>query len=178
MTVVSHSIAMRCLALTLLFTAGAVSSQAQRTLPTTTAQAAQTAGAIVVAKVIDIRVRDAGWYWTDVEFQALEVVKGTMPSRFRTSMLGGRINDKETRSGEPLPNFVPGQEVVLFVTPQQTDDGSFILLRDHVYHVMASGSAKTVHPAPTGLALAVGDSRGSDTAVTRLDEFVNALKGK
>lgn len=177
MNVMLSPIVLKCLGISVVVAGAAMvgSAHTQLIVQTTTGQAARNAGAIVRAKVLDVQVIDRGWIWTDVDFETLEVVKGFVPARFRTSMLGGTIGESATGSGMPLPQFIPGTEVVLFVAPQKGPDGAAVLLRDHVYHVIGTGAARTVHPAPTGLSVGAADRRAGG-AESPLAAFLNALR--
>jgi hypothetical protein len=153
---------------------------AQRVVPMTTADAAAKARAVVVAKVIDVSVRDEDGIYTYVDFQTLDTAKGTVPARFTYRMLGGRIGDREVRGGDQMPSFAAGQEVVVFLGPEVAAGGYPTLFWQHVYRVSASPSGtRTVTPQPTGLDLAAAPARSgpvNTSGPARLDDFLSALR--
>lgn len=117
-----------------------VSVAAQRALPLTTAQVADDAGAVIVARVVSVDVRRVVNIFTFVEFQTTQVAKGAMPERFAFRMLGGRLGDVVLDGEPPNPTFKVGEEVVLFLGRQRSVDGYPTLYFDHVYRVETSAS--------------------------------------
>ena len=94
------------------------------------------ARAILVAKVLDVQVRREVNIYTFVEVQTLEVVKGDVPPRFTYRMLGGRLGNVESINPHyPIPTFIPGEEVVLFLGQQFSSEGYPTLFQQYVYHI-------------------------------------------
>lgn len=166
-----------------LLAAGSGALHAQRFPATTTAQAASAAGAVVAAKVVDVSVRSEGWIYTYVTFETTDHLKGSAPTRFVTRMMGGRVGNTQTAAAIPLPQFTPGEEVVVFLTSQASPDGNVIVMQDHVYRVSNdAGGARTIVPAPTGFSsslrpAAVAGAAGQPAAAgARYADFRTALK--
>src|SRR5262249_50334025 len=89
-------------------------ADAQDLNPLTTLEASRTAARIVLARCEGVQVREAagGHIFTYVDFRALQVVKGELPTGFGLRLLGGRVGNVEIEA--PLmPKFVAGEEVVL-----------------------------------------------------------------
>jgi hypothetical protein len=145
----------------------------------TTAQAAAKAGAVVNARVLKVEVRREINIYTFVEFETLAVAKGTIAPRFTYRMLGGRLDGQEIASGEEMPRFTPGEEVVVFLGPERSDDGYPTLFWHQVYRVTSRNGVRTVTPPATGLAIASlpGRAAAADPrAPTRLDDFMSAVR--
>jgi hypothetical protein len=146
----------------------------------TTAQAAAKAGAVVNARVLKVEVRRDVNIYTFVEFETLAVAKGTIAPRFTYRMLGGSLNGQEVASGEEMPRFTPGEEVVVFLGPERSEDGYPTLFWHQVYRVTTSRSGvRTVTPPATGLAITSlpGRAAAADPrAPTRLDDFMSAVR--
>jgi hypothetical protein len=116
---------------------------AQRILPLDTVS--RDAGAVVIAKVLDVQMRREGNIYTFVNFQTLQTIKGSVAPRFTYRMLGGRVDDVEVSSDPPNPNFRSGMEVVLFLGRQSSVDGYPTLYMDNVYIVStAPNGARSV----------------------------------
>lgn len=147
----------------------------------TTAQVAAAAKAIVVAKVLRVNVRREVNIFTFVEFQTMEVVKGDVPPTFTYRMLGGRLGDVESRSGEPRPVFRAGEEVVLFLGHRVSQAGYPTIFQQSVFHVTTQPSGlRVVNPEPTGMTIlrfgVGGNPAATTTRPVRLADFVHSLK--
>lgn len=149
-----------------------VSVDAQEVVQTTTSEAAASAQLIVRAKVLDVQVRDEGWIQTYVDLQPLELVKGQAPGTITVRMFGGRIGNKETSGGDPLPQFKAGEEVIVFL---QTSGQPYAAVDwHHVYRVATLPSgARVIQPTPSGLRSAAQDVVSPGM---RVEDFLAALK--
>ncbi len=150
----------------------AAPAEAQRSLPLTTAQVADEAGAVVVARVLAVDVRREVNIFTFVDFQTTQSAKGTMPERFTFRMLGGRLGDVVLDGDPPNPTFTAGEEVVLFIGRQRSVDGYPTIYFDHVYRVTTTPAGEKMvrrdlrEPGPSGLL----------APSMRLADFVSSLR--
>lgn len=153
---------------------------AQRFAPSTTAEAVAKARTVVAATVVDVSVRSEGWIYTYVEFETQEVLKGSVPARFTARMMGGRVGTTQTANALPLPQFAPGDAVVLLLA-DSAPGGPAVLYQEHVYYVRTAASGvRTVTPAPTGMGSALlpsvaAGAAGPDGGV-RYADFLTALR--
>lgn len=147
----------------------------------TTAQVAAASRAVVVAKVLAVDVRQDVNIFTFVELQTVEVIKGDVPVTFTYRMLGGRLGTNETASGDPLPVFKPGEEVVLFLGQQVSQAGYPTVYQRAIFHVTTLPSGeKVIDPEPTGMAIirvpGAGGPVRTTTRPVRLADFIYSLK--
>lgn len=158
--------------LVMIVTLAASPAHAQRSLALDTAQVADEAGAVVLARVLSVQVRREGNIFTFVDFQTTQAAKGTMPERFTFRMLGGRLGDVVLDGDPPNPTFTPGEEVVLFVGRQRSLDGYPTIYFDHVYRVTTTPAGDKLvqrdwrEPGPSGL---LGPSM-------RLSDFMSSIR--
>lgn len=89
---------------------------------------------IVVARCLSSQARAVeelgGTIFTFSEFDIIELVKGSLPSRFTTRVVGGTVGSV-TVSGDDVPQFEPGDEFVLFLGPDNQDGYPPV---DTIYH--------------------------------------------
>jgi hypothetical protein len=145
----------------------------------TTAQVAADARAILVARVLAVDVRQEGGIYTYVELQTVEAIKGDLPATFTYRMLGGKIGTRETASGDPLPVFTAGEEMVLFLGQGVSQAGYPNLYRRQIFRVstLADGT-RVINSEPTGMAItrASGGPALTTTRPVRLADFIHSLK--
>jgi hypothetical protein len=166
-------------ALALVLSVGCLASvAAQHPTSMTLSEAASKARAVVAAKVVDVRVEDRGWIQTVVDFETFATGKGESPGRFTYRMMGGRLGATQTMSGEALPSFTPGEEVVLFLAPQIASDGNPTLYRGHIYRISRSPSgARLVMALPAGLPLGAPQAaRPGETGPVPLEQFLSFVQ--
>ncbi|HKW89141.1 MAG TPA: hypothetical protein VJN21_10325 [Candidatus Acidoferrales bacterium] len=99
----------------LLTLASAIGLRANTLAPLSLEQITSAAAVIVHARCSDTesRWRD-GEIWTITSFRTEEIWKGAIPHHFQIWMIGGRIGQL-TSYVPGAPQFVPGEEVVLFL---------------------------------------------------------------
>lgn len=122
----------------------------------TTLDEAKLSTRIVLSKCTAVEVRElaGGNIFTFSEFETLRMVKGNLPStHFTLRLLGGRIGDVEI-DAPFTPKFTPGEEVVLFLGPDNVDGYPTISFTG-IFKVRTNpvNGKKVVVPTPTGLTL-------------------------
>jgi len=122
----------------------------------TTPKLVELSNRIVLAKCSAVEVREGtgGNIFTFSNFNVLQVIKGSMPTKeFRLRLLGGRIGNIEVdHSG--IPQFAAGEEVVLFLG-QNNQEGYPTIFPQATFRVRTQPvtGLKIILPNPTDLPL-------------------------
>jgi hypothetical protein len=126
------------------------------------AEMAQAAPLIVRARCTGNSVAlDAGEIWTFTSFQMEETWRGDAPSQISVRLLGGTMGNI-TSHVSGIPQFRPGEDVILFLQPTKRDDfsvvsweqGTFRISRDPAsarsYVTQDTAAFATFDPATRG----------------------------
>ena len=107
--------------------------------PRTTAELAKQANRIVVATCLKSESRykdEKSWtIVTESQFKAEELVKGSLPSPFTLSTFGGTVGEVQI-DGVYDVRCTPGEEVILFLGPDDTDGHPFLFLDTWMYQTL------------------------------------------
>lgn len=101
---------------------------------------AQAAPVIVRARCTGTSVvYDAGEIWTLTSLDLEEVWRGASPAQITVRLLGGRWGDI-TSHVSGVPQFRPGEEVVLFLEPASRGDFSVVSWEQGTFRIRRGGS--------------------------------------
>lgn len=145
---------------------------------------ARTSSDIVVAKCVSSEAKidnNTGMIFTYITFDIDESLKGTNEEKLTLKVVGGTVGDI-TVSSPYLPDFEPGNEVVLFLGPTNPD-GYPVLQSIHrgVYRVSVDSQGTRVIDTPVNdlnIYSAVTNQRVSGKSKLSLDDFIYSLYQK
>ena len=116
----------------------------------------QRADRVVVARCIRSKAQESqgGYIQTHVDFETLETIKGTISSAFTVILPGGRIGDKQVSiGGLSIPEFNPGEEIILLLGPDRDGYPTSMLGYDWFYRTRRDSVSGWIVENPPGIKL-------------------------
>ena len=129
---------------------------------------------IVVARCLRSEVKfldNAGWPFTSITFEMVEMVKGDLPTTFTLRLVGGQVGTTDYSGSEKLPAFSPNEEVILLLGPNNQDGYPLTSIYRWVYRITREPqSGRLLVADPPEIPLLESGTRDPLVAGTPIDE--------
>ena len=133
---------------------------------------------IVLARCLNYEARngrrgldeDTTGPWTYMDFETIDLIKGTLPTQFSIRLFGGTDGAVQVSDSEPLPVFRPGEEAILLLGPDNQDGYPLVsLTTTWIYQAAQDPQSRlwvvTNPPAIKLLKAGTKDARAHDVSV-------------